>query len=83
MSILLGITAAIIGALFWAGRRRYYSGPVVINNDTDVYCDGDGSSDDCADNAEAFCSSDDGRDDDSYSSGDYSDSSSASDSRDD
>jgi hypothetical protein len=33
MTILFAITAAIIGALFWVGRRRYYY-PVIVSDNT-------------------------------------------------
>lgn len=49
MIILLTIAAAIIGALFWADRRRYYRyryGPVLVSDEQDLDVDGDAYCDD-------------------------------------
>jgi len=61
MTILFAITAAIIGALFWVGRRRYYY-PVIVSDNTseiDVIAgDVDGYCDDGCDEVESYGASD-------------------------
>jgi hypothetical protein len=34
MTAVLAIAAAVIGALFWADRRRRYDMPVIVSNGT-------------------------------------------------
>ena len=67
MTIFLAIAAAIIGALFWVDRSRYYRhtyGPLIVSNEQDISVDGvDAYCDDTCDDAETFC--DDYQDDDS------------------